>query len=583
MTEEKETVVDLLREARDLLEHKGLLTSGHRERIEAGLASTGTPANPANVEGYTAWRDGICAVFGIKKPTWSWEIVDDVQMMVNESVSERDAAVARSINLVAEVENLKGEMVPVADFALEAFSRLDALADKYEKRGRESGHGPFGIKASAIREAVEVVRGVPGWNGDEHMAPSAYVLRDKTEAEIAQLTKERDELRARLTEEGRNKLRAEAAEASFARRRVTEAEDEIAQLTKERDLLFDALNLHMRSTGITKEAMDRVEAFRVVIADSKERVRGEMRRLENGWNDAADKKRLAEAEVARLIDERDEDLEVWRRDSKLKTAEIARLMTEESRMCQAIALLLRDDEAKARSLLDGIFYDVPDQWCRISEANERAQDAIEELSAGLVKAISVAEDCQSRWSRGHPERVQHAKEALKKWGSAPQARQDNNDRGAPFDEPLKDTSAPAARQGPDSEEKDQRVDDATSSSTLSLAAWSDIAEAFPGVEVVTDEQGVLRFKEDKLVCFLVDSGQVDLNRLAADFSTGRFDGDAYMRFYRGLGYSLAGFDEMFVNSASEDRRAAFASALERARAAKGGDSMLRWVLGEVGQ
>lgn len=76
-----------------------------------------------------------------------------------------------------------------------------------------------------------------------------------------------------------------AAIAELARLKAAEAE---------RDLLFDALNLHMRSTGITNEAMDRVEAFREVAKACELPVRGECARLAAGWNEAAKERDEAE-------------------------------------------------------------------------------------------------------------------------------------------------------------------------------------------------------------------------------------------------------------------------------------------------
>lgn len=77
-------------------------------------------------------------------------------------------------------------------------------------------------------------------------------------------------------------------------------EEATAPIRMERDFLFDALNMHMRSTGITSEAMDRVEAFRAVVRASAPKVRGEFHRLEEGWNKAAKERDAAEREAAAL-------------------------------------------------------------------------------------------------------------------------------------------------------------------------------------------------------------------------------------------------------------------------------------------
>lgn len=92
--------------------------------------------------------------------------------------AERDAAVARNMRLVEEIAELKAEMIPVADFALECLKRLGREAERYEKRGRETGHDRFLSRAEGIEEALEIVRGVEGWTGSEGEPPSAFCLAD---------------------------------------------------------------------------------------------------------------------------------------------------------------------------------------------------------------------------------------------------------------------------------------------------------------------------------------------------------------------------------------------------------------------
>lgn len=67
----------------------------------------------------------------------------------------------------------------------------------------------------------------------------------------------------------------------------------------------------------------------------------------------------------------------------------------------------------------------------------------------------------------------------------------------------------------------------------------------PDVEIVESMSGTYRFRADSLVRWLVDSKRIDLNQMCIDFQRGRFTLDDYMRFYRGLGYSLCGFIEIF--------------------------------------
>ena len=51
---------------------------------------------------------------------------------------------------------------------------------------------------------------------------------------------------------------------------------------------------------------------------------------------------------------------------------------------------------------------------------------------------------------------------------------------------------------------------------------------------------VQRFKTNSVIRYLVDSKQVDLNRLSADYQEGEFTKKDYMEFVMMLGYSVSG-------------------------------------------
>jgi hypothetical protein len=72
---------------------------------------------------------------------------------------------------------------------------------------------------------------------------------------------------------------------------------------QERGLLYDALRLHMQSTGITAEAMDKVDELRLVMRDASERVATECERLESGWRVASAERDSARANVRLYLDE----------------------------------------------------------------------------------------------------------------------------------------------------------------------------------------------------------------------------------------------------------------------------------------
>lgn len=67
----------------------------------------------------------------------------------------------------------------------------------------------------------------------------------------------------------------------------------------------------------------------------------------------------------------------------------------------------------------------------------------------------------------------------------------------------------------------------------------------PDAVVIEDLNGVYRWQEDGLIRWLSDIDQLDLNAMCVAFQRGAFTLDEYMRFYRGLGYSLSGFIEIF--------------------------------------
>lgn len=65
-------------------------------------------------------------------------------------------------------------------------------------------------------------------------------------------------------------------------------------------------------------------------------------------------------------------------------------------------------------------------------------------------------------------------------------------------------------------------------------------------EIVIDEHGVERFRQNRLVRFLVDNCKYDLNHIWGLYGDGDFT-DAEMReVYRLMGYSVGGFGEVFL-------------------------------------
>ena len=62
-------------------------------------------------------------------------------------------------------------------------------------------------------------------------------------------------------------------------------------------------------------------------------------------------------------------------------------------------------------------------------------------------------------------------------------------------------------------------------------------------KTIVDEEGVQRFPENKLLCYMSDE-MIDLNKLAIAFQRGTFTQDEYLQFYMGIGYSVCGLSEL---------------------------------------
>ena len=61
--------------------------------------------------------------------------------------------------------------------------------------------------------------------------------------------------------------------------------------------------------------------------------------------------------------------------------------------------------------------------------------------------------------------------------------------------------------------------------------------------IIRDSHGTLRYKAKPIMRWLADN--VSLNDMAYAHSDGVFDRDSFMQFYRDMGYSLSGFEEIW--------------------------------------
>lgn len=79
-----------------------------------------------------------------------------------------------------------------------------------------------------------------------------------------------------------------------------------------------------------------------------------------------------------------------------------------------------------------------------------------------------------------------------------------------------------------------------------LEHYGDLITIQPAsVMIIEDERGVYRFAQNQLYCWLLENGEVDLNSMCIAYQMGHFTLEEYMEFYRGIGYSLSGFEEIF--------------------------------------
>ena len=62
----------------------------------------------------------------------------------------------------------------------------------------------------------------------------------------------------------------------------------------------------------------------------------------------------------------------------------------------------------------------------------------------------------------------------------------------------------------------------------------------PIQSVYKTQSGVIRFKENKIVQFLLDAGPFDINQLAIK----RFSDEDYEQFAQLIGYSVSGFGDL---------------------------------------
>jgi hypothetical protein len=61
--------------------------------------------------------------------------------------------------------------------------------------------------------------------------------------------------------------------------------------------------------------------------------------------------------------------------------------------------------------------------------------------------------------------------------------------------------------------------------------------------IYSDENGVKRFRKNKIVCYLLDNGGLDLNDLSAALGEKKYNED-WEQFAQLIGYSVSGFGDL---------------------------------------
>ncbi len=79
--------------------------------------------------------------------------------------------------------------------------------------------------------------------------------------------------------------------------------------------------------------------------------------------------------------------------------------------------------------------------------------------------------------------------------------------------------------------------------------YADLLATQPADAVIVETPDkVYRFQSDPLLMYLHVSHKIDLNRMCMHHQKGVLSLSDYMRYYRGIGYSLSGFIEIFGDS-----------------------------------
>lgn len=242
----------------------------------------------------------------------------DRDAVLEKLSSEKERADA----LTAEVERLRVKLSNAVNGAVRALARCASLANTCD--GLQTQRDAIKVEVERLRAlsrrvAVQAI--------DAVIQQSTELIDTEVADELLQLATGngggrgmsennkdgQDEARKYwASDDGKKVAEAYTRGTCNHRDEIADLTAEIERLTTEHGLLFDALSLHMRSTGITNAAMEKVEEYRAVREHSEKAVKTECQRLESGWNEAAAER---DAALAQLAEEK-EKVAAWANESE---------------------------------------------------------------------------------------------------------------------------------------------------------------------------------------------------------------------------------------------------------------------------
>src|SRR6266568_5737969 len=78
--------------------------------------------------------------------------------------------------------------------------------------------------------------------------------------------------------------------------------------------------------------------------------------------------------------------------------------------------------------------------------------------------------------------------------------------------------------------------------------WAQFQVSLTKHPIVRDQDGVLRYQINPLIWWIWATKKVDINEMWLLYANGMWSRDVFMQFYRDMGYSLSGFEEVWSDA-----------------------------------